>query len=150
MDAESQPKKKGNRTNNPIVFSAALNPGIDGLMVVAMGLDGILVDPAKAAASECKCYASDKHIDALCFTKGIIGALDEQQKMLYCANPEKVEHLPVPKSLQRRWESFGEASKECEKGKTNPVSGTRIADLEDRFICMTDLAKKGKEQMVMA
>jgi len=48
---------------------------------------GIVVDAEKASRTHCKCYRLKE--SQLCFSPGVIGALNEVQRTLYC-NPKIV------------------------------------------------------------
>ena len=63
------------------------------------GSPGIVVNEATAMASACRCvqYRPGKK---LCFSKGIIGALSDEQETIYCPVTEKLESPGLEKRLQ--------------------------------------------------
>nr|MBC8273578.1 hypothetical protein [Chloroflexota bacterium] len=63
------------------------------------GSPGIIVNEATAMASSCRCieYRPGKK---LCFSKGIIGALSDEQETIYCPVTEKLETPGLEKRLQ--------------------------------------------------
>jgi len=68
------------------------------------GSPGIVVNEATAMASACRCieYRPGKK---LCFSKGIIGALSDEQETIYCPVTEKLESPGLEKRLQDWMES---------------------------------------------
>jgi len=68
------------------------------------GSPGIVVNEATAMASACRCieYRPGKK---LCFSKGIIGALSDEQEASYCPVTEKLESPGLEKRLQDWMES---------------------------------------------
>ena len=68
------------------------------------GSPGIVVNEATAMASTCRCieYRPGKK---LCFSKGIIGALSDEQEALYCPITEKLESPSLEKRLADWMES---------------------------------------------
>jgi len=101
----------------------------------AYGSPGIVVDEARAKASPCRCYLDRK----LCFSKGIIGALSEEQKKIYCPTTETLES---PR-LERRLKGWMEAKTIC-KAEIEPIpKGER---LEPWLSCMSrELGARGIE-----
>ncbi|MBA7522701.1 hypothetical protein ES705_14821 [subsurface metagenome] len=63
------------------------------------GSPGIVVNEATAMASACRCieYRPGKK---LCFSRGIIGALSDEQETIYCPVTEKLESPGLEKRLQ--------------------------------------------------
>jgi hypothetical protein len=63
------------------------------------GSPGIVVNEATAMASPCRCieYRPGKKI---CFSRGIIGALSDEQETIYCPVTEKLESPGLEKRLQ--------------------------------------------------
>lgn len=64
----------------------------------AYGSPGIVVNEAVAMATPCRCleYRPGKK---LCFSKGIIGALSDEQEAIYCPVTEKLESPGIEKRL---------------------------------------------------
>lgn len=69
------------------------------------GSPGIVVDEEKARRTPCRCAGP------LCFSPGIVGGLDEEQKEWAC-NPKEEFKSPA---LRRRLENFREAVDTCKK-----------------------------------
>jgi len=63
------------------------------------GSPGIVVNEATAMASPCRCieYRPGKK---LCFSKGIIGALSDEQEAIYCPVTEELESPGLEKRLK--------------------------------------------------
>lgn len=104
----------------------------------AYGSPGIVVNEALAKATPCRCieYRPNKY---LCYSRGCVGGLTDEQEKLYC-NPREMMESP---GLQRRMESFLEAVDVC-KAEIAPVpKGER---LEPWLGCMSrELAARGVE-----
>lgn len=68
------------------------------------GSPGIVVNEATAMASACRCieYRPGKK---LCFSRGIIGALSDEQETIYCPVIEKLESPGLEKRLENWMES---------------------------------------------
>ncbi|MBA7558031.1 hypothetical protein ES705_50820 [subsurface metagenome] len=68
------------------------------------GSPGIVVNEATAMASACRCveYRPGKQ---LCFSKGIVGALSDEQETIYCPVIEKLESPALEKRLKDWMES---------------------------------------------
>jgi len=68
------------------------------------GSPGIVVNEATAMASACRCieYRPGKK---LCFSRGIIGALSDEQEAIYCPVTEKLESPGLEKRLKDWMES---------------------------------------------
>jgi hypothetical protein len=81
---------------------------------------GIVVYPEVAKASPCKCAKVDG--SELCFSPGIIGAMDEGQKGLYC-NPKMSFKSPA---LQQRSKVFKQAVKAAQKKVAEIPKGERL------------------------
>ena len=81
---------------------------------------GIVVYPEVAKASACKCAKVDG--TELCFSPGIIGAMDEGQKELYC-NPKTSFKSPA---LQKRLTVFKQAVKAAQKKVKDIPKGERL------------------------
>lgn len=97
------------------------------------GSPGIMVDPDIAARTPCKCY------DNVCFSRGIIGALDPAQREAYCPT---TEHVSSP-GMTRRLRNWNEAVGVC---KTEIESIPKGERLEPWLSCMgRELPKRGIE-----
>lgn len=93
------------------------------------GSPGIVVNEATAMASACRCieYRPGKK---LCFSKGIIGALSDEQEAIYCPVIEKLESP----GLEKRLENWMESVDTC-KAEIAPIpKGER---LEPWLSCMS-------------
>jgi len=68
----------------------------------AFGSPGLVVDEARAKASPCRCveYAPDKR---LCWSRGIIGALTDEQEVTYCPTTYDVRR-PGTVERMRKWQ----------------------------------------------
>jgi len=92
------------------------------------GSPGILVDPDLAKASACICYGN------VCFTKGIVGALDPAQRETYCATP-------VQKGETERVRNWRDAVDVC---KVNTKDLPKGEKLKEYLSCMgLELEKRG-------
>ena len=102
------------------------------------GSPGIVVDEARAKASSCRCveYKPGKK---LCFSKGIVGALSDEQEKLYCSTIEEMESP----GLEKRLKSWQGAVTIC-KAEIEPIpKGER---LEPWLLCMSrELSARGVE-----
>lgn len=100
------------------------------------GSPGIVVNKTVAMTSPCRCieYRPGKK---LCFSKGIVGALSDEQENMYCSTTEKLESP----ELERRLKGWMEAVDTC-KAEIAPIpKGER---LEPWLNCMgRELAAKG-------
>ena len=87
----------------------------------AEGSPGIVVNEALAKATACRCieYRPGKK---LCFSKGIVGALSDEQEKIYCPT---VEALESP-GLEKRLEGWMESVETC-KAEIAPIhKGERL------------------------
>ena len=104
----------------------------------AYGSPGIVVNEALAMTAPCRCleYRPGKK---LCFSKGIIGALSDEQERIYCPTTEKLESP----GLEKRLKGWMESVETC-KAEIAPIpKGER---LEPWLGCMSrELAAKGVE-----
>lgn len=104
----------------------------------AFGSPGIVVNEAMAKATSCRCieYRPGKK---LCFSKGIIGALSDEQEAIYCPTTEALESP----GLEKRLKGWMEAVETC-KAEIAPIpKGER---LEPWLGCMSrELAAHGIE-----
>jgi len=93
------------------------------------GSPGIVVNEATAMASPCRCieYRPGKK---LCFSKGIIGALSDEQEAIYCPVTEELESP----GLEKRLKDWMDAVETC-KAEIAPIpKGER---LEPWLSCMS-------------
>jgi len=95
----------------------------------AYGSPGIVVNEATAKASPCRCieYRPGKK---LCFSKGIVGALSDEQEKIYCPT---IVPLESP-GLERRMESWMESVETCKAEIAEIPKGER---LEPWLSCMS-------------
>ena len=102
------------------------------------GSPGIVVNEATAMASSCRCieYRPGKK---LCFSKGIIGALSDEQEAIYCPVTEELESP----GLEKRLKDWMDAVETC-KSEIAPIpKGER---LEPWLSCMSrELKARGIE-----
>ena len=102
------------------------------------GSPGIVVNEATAMASSCRCieYRPGKK---LCFSKGIIGALSDEQEAIYCPVTEELESP----GLEKRLKDWMDAVETC-KAEIAPIpKGER---LEPWLSCMSrELKARGIE-----
>ena len=85
------------------------------------GPGGIVIDEAKAKATSCECveYKPDKF---WCTSKGVVGALTDEQEKIYC-NPMEIVERPGVKERLIKW---GEAVEIC-RAQLPPTDGrTRL------------------------
>jgi len=102
------------------------------------GSPGIVVNEATAMVSPCRCieYRPGKK---LCFSKGIIGALSDEQEAIYCPVTEELESP----GLEKRLKDWMDAVETC-KAEIAPIpKGER---LEPWLSCMSrELKARGIE-----
>lgn len=84
------------------------------------GSPGIVVDQEIAARTSCRCARVDG--SEICFSKGIIGGLSEEQKELYC-NPKV--YIKSPR-LEQRIKRFKEAVAEAKEKIKDIPKGERL------------------------
>lgn len=104
----------------------------------AFGSPGIVVSEATAKATPCRCieYRPGKK---LCFSKGIIGALSDEQEKMYCPVMEPMESP----GLEKRLEGWMESVETCKAEIAAVPKGER---LEPWLSCMSrELASHGIE-----
>ncbi|GAI08309.1 unnamed protein product [marine sediment metagenome] len=85
------------------------------------GPGGIVIDEERAKATSCECveYKPDKF---WCTSKGVVGALTDEQERIYC-NPRIMVEKPA---LKERLKGFAEAVEVC-KAEMPPTDGrTRL------------------------
>jgi len=104
----------------------------------AYGSPGVVVNEAVAMASPCRCieYRPGKK---LCFSKGIVGALSDEQEKVYCTTTVPLESPGLEKRLDDWMESVGVC-----KAEIAPIpKGER---LEPWLSCMSrELSTRGIE-----
>lgn len=81
---------------------------------------GIVVNPEIAKSSPCRCAVLDS--SELCFSRGIVGAMDEGQKQLYC-QPKTYFESP---GLQERLKKFKEAVAAAQERIKDIPKGERL------------------------
>jgi len=102
------------------------------------GSPGIVVNEATAMASSCRCieYRPGKK---LCFSKGIIGALSDEQEAIYCPVTEELESPGLEKHLK----DWMDAVETCKAEIAPILKGER---LEPWLSCMSrELKARGIE-----
>jgi len=105
------------------------------------GSPGILVDPGIARATPCIMYNLGEGRRPLVYSKGIIGALDDEQKELYCQ--EGLHTLPLTPKQQARLEAMEQGSRRCSELTDGQPPEVRIPSY---FSCLgQELRKKGAE-----
>jgi len=108
------------------------------MLVESLASPAIIVNEGVARATPCKCYPIGDG-KKLCFSKGAIGALDQEQRKLYCT-----EEIDLPDGgIAERVKEFREAAKVCKAEIENLPKGERL----DKWLtCMgTELEKRGIE-----
>lgn len=85
------------------------------------GSPGVVVDEALAMISPCSCieYRPGKK---LCFSKGIIGALSDEQESVYCST---MVEMKSP-GLEKRLDNWMEAVKTCKAEIASIPKGERL------------------------
>ncbi len=104
----------------------------------AYGSPGIVVNETLAKATPCHCieYKPGKK---LCFSKGIVGALSDEQEKLYCSTTEEMESP----GLEKRLKHWGESIETCKTEIAEIPPGER---LEPWLSCMSrELSARGVE-----
>ena len=104
----------------------------------AQGSPGVVINEAVAKASPCRCieYRPGKK---LCFSKGIVGALSDEQEGIYCPT---VEALESP-GLEKRMEGWMQSVETCKREIAPIPKGER---LEPWLGCMSrELGARGIE-----
>lgn len=93
------------------------------------GSPGIVVDEALAKATPCRCieYRPGKK---LCFSKGIVGVLSDEQEKIYCPT---IEELVSPR-LEKRLEGWMGSVEVCKAEIAEIPKGER---LEPWLSCMS-------------
>lgn len=75
---------------------------------------GIVVDEEVARSTPCHGYKEDK--TELVWSPGIVGALNEAEKVKYCQL--RIDWKPIPEGLKRRWKALREAGVKFPKRKS--------------------------------
>jgi hypothetical protein len=102
-------------------------------MPEAEGLGGIVVNPDIAARTPCTCYGN------VCFSRGIIGALNESEREAYC--PSTVQKTSP--AMTKRLEKWQEAKDICKTKASEYPKGERLVPYSQ---CMgVELSKRGIE-----
>jgi len=86
-------------------------------------LGGYVIDEGVARSTPCKCIELGSGSE-LCFSKGIVGALDKNQRILYCPSVETTKASP---EQEARIEKFKKAAATCSQETQN------ITDPEEKF-----------------
>lgn len=86
-------------------------------------LGGYVIDEGVARSTSCKCIALSSGSE-LCFSKGIVGALDKNQRLLYCPTVETIKASP---EQEIRIERFKKAAAICH------AETESITDPEQKF-----------------
>jgi hypothetical protein len=92
---------------------------LNWLPLIFIESPGIVVDEALAKASPCRCYDIDGKL--MCFSKGIIGTLDQAQIDLYCK-----EKQVVREGIAKRVAKFREAAEVCKARIKDIPKGERL------------------------
>ena len=102
------------------------------------GSPGIVVNEAAAMASPCRCIEY-RPGEKLCFSKGVVGALSDEQEAIYCPTTEAL----VSPGLEKRLKGWMGAVETC-KAEIAPIpKGERLGPW---LGCMSrELAAKGIE-----
>ena len=95
-------------------------------------LGGIVYDEGVARSTPCRCIQLSSGSE-LCFSKGIIGALDKNQRLLYCPSVETTKASP---EQEARIEKFKKAAAVCHAETEN------ITDPEQKFAARLGCMKR--------
>ena len=98
-------------------------------------IGGIVVDEGKARESDCHCIPLGEH-SKLCYSRGVVGALSQDQERLYC---EVFTELPSSPALIERQRIMKDAAVLCQSKVQDIPEGQR---LEPFLSCMSKEAKK--------
>jgi hypothetical protein len=80
------------------------------------GSPGIVVDEVEARETPCVCYElHGEHERELCFSRGVVGALDDEQKALFCPTTERREPTPEQRARIEAFEAAASACKPLEE-----------------------------------
>lgn len=126
-------KLSGENTETPSDHELLLHFGVEEL-----GSPGLVVDEATARATPCSCF-SYKGKD-LCWSKGIIGMLRQDQQDIYCVAGKAYKAQP---KLVERYQRFAAAAEEAHKKIEALPKGARLEPwLEEMG---KELSKRGIE-----
>jgi len=109
-DEETECKKTCEKLANPETLNDRL---LLGVLVEELGSPGIVVDPEQAKRTSCTCFRIDSKF--MCFSKGIIGTLSQEQTKEYCPTIIEKESPAIRQRIQKFREAAGEAHKKIEK-----------------------------------
>jgi hypothetical protein len=88
-----------------------------------VGSPGVVLDEATARATPCTCFTYKGKKD-ICWSKGIIGVLTQDQQRIYCVAGKTYKEQP---KLKARYERFAEAAEEAHrKIETMPKGRERL------------------------
>ncbi len=108
------------------------------VMVENLGSPAIIVNADVAKSTPCKCYPIGDG-KKLCFSKGAIGALDQDQRKIYCTKELDITDGKIVKRVNL----FREAAKICKSKIEHIPKGER---LHPWLECMGEqLEKRGIE-----
>lgn len=82
-------------------------------------LGGYVIDEGVARSSPCKCISLSSGSE-LCFSKGIVGALDSNQRVIYCPSVETVKASPEQEARIDRFKRAAATCHEETKDITDP------------------------------
>lgn len=78
---------------------------------------GILIYPERARRSPCECYVigedPNRPEDRLCFVRGIIGTLSDEQEREFCQRPVVITPSPRMRERLRRFRYLGKILEQC-------------------------------------
>jgi len=94
-------------------------------MFLQVATDGIVVNPAVASdpGIPCRCTTIDKRDGTradLCFKRGVVGTLTQEQAAEMCRTREALRH---PEGFRAHIQAFQRASDECAAGGAKTVEG---------------------------
>jgi len=105
------------------------------------GSPGFVVDPGLARATPCIVIELGAGRSSLVYSKGIIGALDEEQKALYCA--DGIEPREISDAQRERIAVMESAAKGCSEATTGKEGQDHLSAY---LSCMgSELRAKGAE-----
>jgi hypothetical protein len=125
----------------PGPFASGRVPGAMDFVSQYRGSPGFLLDEARARETPCLCYELESQRGReLCYSKGIIGALDPEQEALYCPTKEELQLTPAQRA---RIEAFQAGADTCKAAVQDLPEGTR---LEPYMACLhTELKERGQQ-----
>lgn len=98
-------------------------------------IGGIVVDEGKARESECR-YIPLGETGRLVYSKGVVGALSQDQERLYC---DSISEMPVSPAMALRTRLMRDAAVICQQETNHLPEGER---LEPFMQCLAREAKK--------